>query len=83
MTKLKQQLLELGYEDYEYYWQKARWFNDTFVITQISRNSKGEIQGSLSNLSVKSQEHIDNIQQAFKQMQKDVEELKAYGINNF
>ena len=80
MIKLKPKLLELGYEDYEYYWQKAEWFNDTFVITQISRNSKGEIQGSLSKLSVKCPEHIhiDNIQQAFNEMQKDLEILKEF-----
>lgn len=72
MTKLEQKLIELGYQDYQYYWQKTRWINDTFVIVQISKDLKGLIK----DLFVNSQEHINNIQQAFNEMQKDLEVLK-------
>lgn len=71
MTNLEQKLLELGYQDYQYYYQKTRWINDTFVIVQISK----DLKGSIKDLFVNSQEHINNIQQAFNEMQKDLEEL--------
>lgn len=72
MTKLEQKLIELGYQDYQYYWQKTRWINDTFVIIQISK----DLKGSIKDLFVNSQEHINNIQQAYNELQKDLEELK-------
>lgn len=73
MTKLEEKLIELGYQDYQYYYQKTRWINDTFVIVQISKNLKG----SIKDLFVNSQEHIHNIQQAFNEMQEDLEILKG------
>ena len=72
MTKLEQKLIELGYQDYQYYWQKTRWINDTFVIIKISK----DLKGSIKDLFVNSQEHINNIQQAYNELQKDLEELK-------
>ena len=72
MTKLEERLLELGYQDYQYYYQKTRWINDTFVIVQISK----DLKGSIKDLFVNSQEHINNIQQAYNEMQKDLAVLK-------
>ena len=72
MTKLEEKLIELGYQDYQYYWQKTRWINDTFVIVQISK----DLKGSIKDLFVNSQEHINNIQQAYNEMQKDLDVLR-------
>lgn len=74
MTKLEEKLIELGYENYIYYWQKTTWVNNTFVVIQISK----VLTGSLSHCIIKSQKDIDNLQQAFDIMQKDLEELRKY-----
>ena len=74
MTKLEEKLIELGYENYIYYWQKTTWVNNTFVVIQISK----VLTGSLSRCIIKSQQDIDNLQLAFNEMQKDLEVLKEY-----
>ena len=72
MTKLEEKLKELGYENYIYYWQKPKWVNNTFIVVRINE----DLTGSLGDCIIKSQQDIDNLQQAFNEMQKDLEELK-------
>lgn len=71
MTELEEKLIELEYENYIYYWQKTKWVNNTYVVIQISK----DLTGTLGHCAIKSQQDIDNLQQAFNQMQKDLEEL--------
>lgn len=81
MTKLEEKLIELGYEQYvtlKHLYLKnidnARillWLNKSH--TNITKDS-----GVLKNESiyVRKQQDIDNLQQAFNVMQRDLEELK-------
>ena len=73
MTKLEEKLIELGYKkDFEYYWEKAKWVNNSFIVYQINKKLKGR----LVDCSISSQQHIDDLQLAFNEMQKDLEILK-------
>ena len=74
MTKLEQKLVELGYKEYknelleEHYWYKQIgkvliiWEDNDLFVDGFWRIHK--------------QNDIDNLQQAFNQMQKDLEILK-------
>ena len=74
MTKLEQKLIELGYETnnsiYKY------WFKGQIVIQTF--------YGRLENYyiicpnNIHRQQDIDNLQQAFNQLQNDLKELKEY-----
>ena len=73
MVKLEEKLIELGYINHIYYWSKNMWVNNqTFVVVQISK----DLTGTIGNCVIKSQQDIDNLQQAFNQLQLDLKELK-------
>ena len=70
MTKLEEKLLELGYtqDDYNPY----VYYKDCVGITSISINIKTNIKGKVWTLykDFQYQIEIDNLQQAFNEMQK-------------
>ena len=79
MTKLEEKLAELGYKPYYRCYEKivgkisifVEPFNDPF--TKIHK-----MYVYNDNNYIKKQEHIDNLQLAFNELQKDLEELKKY-----
>ena len=80
MTKLEEKLKELGYKKREY--SKVQYFK---------RINGGIIHLDITDLKstyvepvyiIYSQQDIDNLQQAFNEMQKDLEELRKYEINS-
>ncbi len=84
MTKLEEKLIELGYVknrqmSYEYETYYFRNF-DSFINLYINV----EVDGYITHSYVQAfdtyayQEQIDNLQQAFNQLQKDLKELKEY-----
>lgn len=86
MTKLEEKLIELGYEfdHYEVFQRQntyRKFFGDIncagiFIYTNKNIN-KIESYYAINGV-VTSQIHIDTLQQAFNEMQKDLEELKQY-----
>ena len=79
MTKLEEKLIELGYElNGEYYnynvYRKRISANDLFV--EVFHNLS--LDYCIDVGYVYSQQDIDNLQKAFNEMQKDLEELKNY-----
>lgn len=77
MTKLEQKLKELGYErnytQKPYIWEKD--FDNFILKISIEEGIKGWVNVGLYSCFRK-QSQIDNLQQAFNEMQKDLEELK-------
>lgn len=78
MTKLEEKLIELVYELYYArrpdIWEKD--FNENIIIMIYTTNG---VEGwvSVSQLaSFRTQQYIDNLQQAFNEMQKDLAILK-------
>ena len=83
MTKLEQKLVELGYEQgvtlKTLYFKKI--YNARIMLWLNKRCSNiTKDSGVLKNGSiyVRKQQDIDILQQAFNEMQKDLEELKKY-----
>lgn len=82
MTKLEQKLLQLGYElDYEdeigtIYTKKMSFF-EKLVITIIKNYNPTGYVWTETRAYCK-QDYIDNLQQAFNQLQNDLKELKEY-----
>lgn len=76
MTKLEQKLIELGYEK-GYLSAYHKRFNNVIFLTIENYEEKG-IFGSVysERRDFIFQEHIDNLQQAFNQLQSDLKELK-------
>jgi hypothetical protein len=74
MTKLEQKLIELGYETnnsiYKY------WFKGQIVIQTFYGNVENYYIICPNNIH--RQQDIDNLQQAFNQLQSDLKELKEY-----
>ena len=83
MTKLEQKLIELGYDDrydphrqrVEFY-KKMRLSNWWIRLTHIMDNDGIRESEMSTPLAIRSQQDIDDIQQAFNQLQKDLEVLK-------
>ena len=75
MTKLEQKLIELGYER-RYTMRPDIWEKDSnsFIIRIFISDSLKAWVTQLT--SFKSQKYIDNLQQAFDEMQRDLEVLK-------
>lgn len=76
MSKLEQKLIELGYEKLKFYdvigyiwWKKCIAINTNGVVSKI-------LDSELQISSIKIQQDIDNLQQAFNELQKDLEILK-------
>ena len=78
MTKLEKKLIELGYEEQRIYWRKD--MNNGVPIQLHVFKTIEKIMGCLDfNMrNISEQWHIDNLQQAFNQLQKDLEVLKEY-----
>lgn len=86
MTKLEEKLQELGYEfdHYEIFTRKNVYKKligdiDSSIIFIYTNKDINEITTYyVINGIVKSQIHINNLQQAFNEMQKDLEVLREY-----
>lgn len=83
MSKLKQKLLDLGYTPYtvnELYFAKE--FNKYYLDIDINKNLI-DIEESCIDVSsayIYNQQDIDNLQQAYNQLQKDLKELRKNEI---
>lgn len=75
MTKLEQKLIELGYEK-GYLNAYHKKFNNMIFLTIELYEPKtfGSIYSDRKEYRI--QKHIDNLQQAFNQLQNDLKELK-------
>lgn len=82
MTKLEQKLLELGYEEWRYSFEHVTYiktYNDKVDLNIDIDNAKTKITNwylYVEEITIKQQSYIDGIQQAFNQLQNDLEELK-------
>lgn len=79
MTKLEEKLKELGYEYFNNCYIKM--VNGVFIWVEswnekFSKIHKMFVYDHIQY--IKQQNHLDMLQQAFNQMQKDLEELKKY-----
>ena len=79
MTKLEQKLEELGYKKdklihFSYY--KRYKYCTAIIINNGGLTGVLDFRYKLSSIST--QQELDNLQQAFNEMQKDLEELKKY-----
>ena len=78
MIKLEQKLIELGYEKvYFTLWEKI--FLNNFIIRLEVIDNKITDRFELvnhQNIIIRTQFEIDNLQQAFNQLQNDLEILK-------
>lgn len=81
MTKLEQKLIELGYrQKFEYphiFYKKINGINlNIYTCGEVSRirdSNVYQVKVGFSN-----QQDIDNLQEAYNQLQKDLEVLKEY-----
>ena len=83
MTKLEEKLIELGYTQDAIH--KILYFKNIYnarIILWLNKSCSNitKDSGVLKNESiyVRKQQDIDNLQQAFNEMQRDLEELKKY-----
>ena len=79
MTKLEQKLIELGYQETPYgSWLKYHNDNGYFAFEiEKHKKIKGMVRPSMYTW-FRTQQDIDNLQLAFNELQKDLEELKKY-----
>ena len=78
MTKLEEKLIDLGYE-YESMTYYSKIFGDHKIYIDLFCKRKIEDYFLQSHiLNFRKQEQINNLQQAFNEMQKDLEVLKKY-----
>lgn len=79
MTKLEEKLVELGYKEHAIYYEnemKVYHKNITsFVFIELKLYPK-RYQGQIISSIINCQDDINDIQQAFNQLQQDLEELK-------
>ena len=74
MTKLEEKLIELGYIKREY--SKVQYFKSIYGgIIHLDTTDLVSTYVEPKYI-IHSQQHIDNLQQAFNEMQKDLEVLK-------
>ena len=85
MTKLEEKLIELGYKKQKKYWSpfidknvKECWKENIHIIIDRDTNKIIENASYVYAMLIEcySQQEINNLQQAFNEMQKDLEELK-------
>ena len=78
MTKLEEKLKELGYEKEfpDFIWEK--FFTQELLIKIDTRDLSKSRVFPYGIYAFKSQQDINDLQQAFNQMQKDLEELRKY-----
>ena len=86
MTKLEQKLCELGYIDHRKthpsFNNFYKFYNDYMLVIYLDENKIIDFEVSVFSARYKTQQDIDNLQQAFNQLQDDLKELKSYD-NNF
>lgn len=75
MTKLEKKLKELGYKEFVEEWYIKRIDNAEIHIYIGMKKIASDID---YKKLISTQQDIDNLQQAFNVMQKDLEELKKY-----
>lgn len=84
MTKLEEKLLELGYRKNASSIRDSFFFNKPFSVIQIVIYTDKKItkikDTFVDNIDhkIKTQKGINNLQQAFNQLQKDLEVLREY-----
>jgi muconolactone delta-isomerase len=71
MSRLGKKLIELGYEEMALCWRKENSYR-MYII--FSKDLK--LNYILNEMPIKSQQDIDNLQQAFNTLQNDLKELK-------
>ena len=79
MTKLEQKLLELGYRYVECincFGKKHSKFISIFIELNKDKSKVNDYDVEYTTYRFKKQEQIDNLQQAFNQLQSDLKELK-------
>ena len=84
MTKLEEKLLELGYEyinHNHYYKKRFTKFVYSFIDLNSTNTRINDYGVETPNNVYRKQEQLDNLQQAFNQLQKDLEVLKEYEKN--
>lgn len=88
MTKLEEKLIELGYKKNTSSIKDRLFFNKPFSIIQIVIYTNENItkikEDFVDNIDhrVRTQDVIDNLQQAFNQLQSDLKELNMCENNN-
>lgn len=79
MTKLEQKLIKLGYEKISHnYMTKITRYKKDFDFAHINlhiRNNEIFMYGVCANCDYQEQYEIDNLQQAYNQLQADLEVL--------
>lgn len=77
MTKLEKKLIELGYERISFYkYEKCfDFYNEVICEIDVREKPIGRLRLGMYDWFY-SQQDIDNLQLAFNEMQKDLEELK-------
>ena len=84
MNKLEQKLIELGYKPYEHFMlihSFIKIYNDKWnliIETGWDETYVIECYVDLDGTAIYTQQDIDNLQQAYNTMQKDLQELKKY-----
>lgn len=79
MTKLEEKLIELGYKVSIFQHRYIKYYEETdnYILIQLSKyNDEIENCYLYCQSAFIIQEHIDSLQQAFNEMQKDLEVLK-------
>lgn len=75
MSKLEEKLIELGYKEFVEEWYIKRIDNAEIHIYIGMKKIASDID---YKKLISTQQDLDNLQQAFDIMQKDLEELKKY-----
>ena len=76
MSRLEEKLIELGYTQDKY--NSNVYYKDCYGLNGININIKNKIKGKVWTLykDFTYPKEIDNLQQAFNEMQKDLKELE-------
>ena len=84
MTKLEEKLKELGYELFYItnLYQYGKRFNMGYITILTDTENKQIIRSFIAPIAITNQRNIDSLQQAFNEMQKDLEELRKYEIRD-
>lgn len=81
MTKLEEKLVELGYDiedtDWSYKYAKKKHSFECYIDIHFHKTHQTILyKAVIVRVGIVSQAHIEQIQLAFNEMQKDLEELK-------
>ena len=76
MTKLEEKLIELGYNNVYFNCYKKKYLRFIFITIELKNDKIWFYSVADLNNCFITQQDIDNLQQAFDVMQKDLEELK-------